>query len=200
MKKLSAALLAALMLVGCSSKPATNNEPAETAEATAEVAAEGGLRMGLGSSTSISASDAEDAETNGSIQFNTTYAGIVLDADDVIKFISIDVAQNSAKFGVDGVITTEADAATPTKKEKGEAYNMKGASPIGLEWDEQNAGFEAWTEGKALADVLATPTETLENGHIVSTDADLLTSTTISIDGHLKALTAASNYLAAPAE
>ena len=202
MKKYFAALLAVSMLAACGNSGATATAtPEATAEATAEAtpeatqeatapAAEGGLKVGVGSSTSISASDA-DADKDGSVQYNTTFAGIVLDGD-VIKYLYLDVAQDSVKFGVDGTLVSTADQATPTKREKEDAYGMKSASPIGKEWFEQAEGFEQWAVGKTLDEVLNTPTE-LDGAHTVATDEDLKSVTTISIDGMLAAVKAAAD-------
>lgn len=209
MKKFFAALLAVSMLAACggnstataTATPEATPEPTEeakqeatpepTAEATAEASATtGGVKVGVGSSTSINASDAS-ADKDGSVQYNVTFAGIVLDGD-VIKYLKLDVAQDSIKFGTDGSLVSTEDQATPTKREKQDAYGMKNASPIGKEWFEQAEGFEQWATGKTLSEVLATPT-TLDGEHTVATDEDLKTVTTISIDGFLAAVKAAAD-------
>ena len=199
MKKYFAALLAVSMLVACGGQTATTT-PEPTAEATAEATPEATeeahanpitTRVGLGSSTSISASDAE-ADKDGSVQYNTTIAGIVLGEGNVIEYLYIDVAQDSIKFGTDGTLVSTADQATPTKREKLEDYGMKSASPIGKEWYEQVEAFEKWAVGKTLDEVLNTPTE-LDGNHVVPTDEDLKAVTTISIDGMLAAVKAAAD-------
>ena len=198
MKKYFAALLAVSMLVACGAQQSTAT-PEPTAEATAEATPEAteeahanpvGLRLGAGSSTSINASDA-DADKDGSVQYNTTFAGIALDGD-VIKYLYLDVAQDSVKFATDGTLVSTADQATPTKREKEDAYGMKSASPIGKEWYEQAEAFEKWAVGKTLDEVLNTPTE-LDGEHTVATDEDLKAVTTISIDGMLAAVKAAAD-------
>ncbi len=184
MKKLFVALLA-LVLVGCSSSPKTEVTP--TPEATPGETNEvtSGMSVGVGSVTTLSTGDAE-ADKEGKAQANTTYAVVVLNGD-VIEYVSFDVAQNTAKFDMEGVVLSpEADAATPTKKEKGEDYGMRASSEIGKEWFEQIAALEEYAVGKTVEEFLATPVE--EN---VPTDADLLTSVTIKINGYLAAFDAA---------
>ncbi len=184
MKKLFVALMA-LVLVGCSS--GTTTEPTATPEVTeTPEVVEGTMSVGVGSVTSLSVGDAE-ADKDGKAQANTTYAVVVLEGD-VISYVSFDVAQNTANFTAEGVVTTDAEMATPTKKEKGDSYGMRAASEIGAEWFEQIAALEEYAVGKTVAEFLATPLE-----EKVTTDADLLTKVTIKIDGYLAAFEVAAN-------
>lgn len=191
MKKLLAVACSAVMLVGCTStKPAdTAATTTPTAEATsAPAASTGALKVGVGSTTSVSAKDA--GEKDGQIQVSTTYAGVVLDGE-TIKWVSFDVAQNAGKFDAKGVITSDKAAATPTKKEKKDAYGMKGASGIGKEWFEQAAALEAWAVGKTVDQFVNMPTEKKDEEHTVTTDKDLLAGCTMSVTPFIDALKAA---------
>ncbi len=40
-----------------------------------------------------------------------------------------------------------------SKYEKKEKYGMKGASPIGKEWNEQIDAYKAWATGKTLEEI-----------------------------------------------
>ncbi len=138
-------------------------------------------KVGVGSVTTIQPRAAV-AETAGRIRVNTTIATVVLDKDGKFVSVEIDVAQQDATFDVAGAIV-KAEAA-PTKKEKGAAYNMKGSSAIGKEWDEQVKALEAWMIGKTLAEVKALP---LTEGDIKDGE-DLKSSVTITVTDYLAAV------------
>ena len=139
--------------------------------------------VGTGSVTSISARDYND-ETGvaGRVQVNTTYATVALDADGKFVYVAIDVAQNDGTFDEEGNIV--AANAIPTKKERGDAYGMKGRSEIGKEWYEQIAALEEWMIGKTLAEVKALP---LTDNYITDGE-DLKSSVTITVDSYLAAV------------
>ena len=143
-------------------------------------------KVGAHSVTTIQKRDAS-AETAGRIRVNTTYVGVALDADGKVLHAFIDVAQNDGLFGVDGVVTSA--VAAPTKKEKGDAYNMKGQSAIGKEWYEQAEALEAWMVGKTLTEVKALP---LTDGYITD-GQDLKSSVSISVTDYLAAFEKAYN-------
>ncbi|NCB32671.1 MAG: hypothetical protein EOM64_02105 [Erysipelotrichia bacterium] len=193
MKKYIAALCAVAMLAGCSSSTAAaSTAAASTAAAStaaASTAAAGSTKVGVGSFTSISATEA-DGSDDGSIQVNTTYAGVVLEGD-VIKYAYFDVAQNKGTFDSKGVITSDPTAATYTKMEKGDDYGMKSTSGIGKEWYEQAEALQKWAIGKTVADFEGMPTVTNDSGHVVSDDADLKTGCTMSVDSFVSAFKAA---------
>ena len=128
-------------------------------------------------------------------QINATIATVVLDENGVIVACKIDAVQN--KYTVtDSVAFTN----LLTKKELGYDYNMAayGHSLIGnptvKEWFEQAAAFEAWCVGKTIAEVEAMATQTMDNGYIISADADLLAAgCTISITDFIAAVVKAGN-------
>jgi hypothetical protein len=121
------------------------------------------------------------AETAGRIRVNVTIAAVALDKDGKVVATMIDVAQNDGTFDVAGAIV-KAEAA-PTKKEKGDAYGMKGSSGIGKEWFEQIAALETWMAGKTLTEVKALP---LTDGEIKDGE-DLKASVTVTVTDYLAA-------------
>lgn len=186
MKKLFVLLLAGLLLVGCSSTPTTEETtaPETTTAAATEETTETGYSYGVGSVTTVSATDAtEDKE--GSVTINTTYASVVLNGDTVVEAY-FDVAQNKGTYGTDGVIVS-AEAA-PTKKEKGADYGMKSVSEIGAEVDEQMNSLAAWMVGKTVEEIKNTPVEARDEDHpAVPADETLKASVTITIGDFLQA-------------
>ena len=192
MKKYIAALCAVAMLAGCSSSTATSTAASTAAASTAATtaaASTGSLKVGIGSTTSFSTVDA-DGEDDGSIQVATTYASVVLDGD-TIKYVYFDVAQNKGTFSSTGAITSDASAATPTKKEKGADYGMAKASSIGKEWYEQIDALEQWAVGKTVSDFENMAVTTNDEGSNVPDDADLKTGCTMGVDAFITAFKAA---------
>jgi hypothetical protein len=109
-------------------------------------------KLGTGSFSEISGRTAVTG-TDGRIQVTTEYATVLIDKDGKIVYINIDSAQNQGTFNLLGVIV-KAEVA-PTKKEKGDAYGMKAASPIKKEWFEQIAALETYFTGKTIDEILA---------------------------------------------
>ncbi len=137
--------------------------------------------VGVGSVTSFKNANAS-ADKDGSVQVNTTFASVVLDGEGKIVEVDIDVAQNTGKVAVDGNV--EVSDQTPTKSEKGDAYGMKPASPIGKEWFEQIEAFEAFLIGKNVDEVKAIETD--DAG--VPTSEDLTSSVTIKVKDYVAAV------------
>lgn len=146
-------------------------------------------KMGTYLYTTVS-SAANAGEKDGSYEINTNVCTIVLDDNGVIKMVNFDVAQTKVGFTAAGVATTEVGTVVPSKAEKGDAYNMKVASPIGKDWYEQADALEAWCIGKTVDQVLTMPVMDRGDGsHThVPTDVDLAAGCTISVADHLKAL------------
>ncbi len=121
----------------------------------------------------------ENGSKTGTAQIDATIATVVLDKDGKIVACRIDVAQT--KLGIaDGVAAEASTVDVRTKVEKGDAYNMKGASGISKEWFEQAAFFQEKVVGKTAAEVEKMATE-VKNDHNVSTDADILAGCTMQI-------------------
>jgi hypothetical protein len=198
MKKYIAALCAVAMLAGCSSSttaaPATSaaaSTAAAAASTAAAAASTGSLKVGIGSSTEVSAKDAT-ASDDGSVQVSTTYASVALDGD-TVKYVYFDIAQNKETFSAAGAVTSDLTAATPTKKEKGDDYGMKKASAIGKEWYEQAAALEQWAVGKTVSDFVNMATTTNDEGSKIADDADLKTGCTIGVDSFIEAFQKAAD-------
>lgn len=139
--------------------------------------------VGTGSYTAVAPRNYNpDTAVAGRVQVNDTFATVVLDADGKFVYVYIDTAQNDGTFDGEGAIV--AGAAQPTKKEKGDAYNMRARSGIGAEWFEQIAALEEWMIGKTLAEVKALP---LENNYIKDGE-DLKSSVTITVNYYLAAV------------
>ncbi len=128
-------------------------------------------KVGLGVVSSF------NEETN---QVNTTMAAVALDKDGKIAYIDLDVAQSTP--------TDEKKALTETKKERGEAYGMKGSSPIGAEWNEQAAALEEYCLGKTPAEVAGMELDDYHGGKAPAAGTDLASKCTITIDDFLAAI------------
>ncbi len=115
-------------------------------------------------------------ETEGKVEISITSALVGLTEDEVIVFSLIDTAQNYGYYSNTGVYNTETSVVMPTKKEKGEEYGMAEYSGISKEWDQQVIAFEEYTVGKTVGEVVSSMGEDTK-----TTDADLISSTTISI-------------------
>lgn len=164
-KVLAASALVATALVGCGKKdePTGGNTAAKYA------------KVGLGIVSNI----------NDEGQVNSTMAAIGLDADGKIQYIDIDVAQSTP--GGD-----EKTALTKTKKERGAEYDMKKASTIKKEWNEQAEAFEKWAKGKTPDEVAKVETMDFHGGKAAKEGSDLAAGCTIVIDDFLAAVAKAS--------
>ena len=116
----------------------------------------------------------ESNETN--LQYDTNYAIVTVDADGKVTSCVIDASQAKCSIA-DGKFTVE-KGAYKSKKELGDEYNMRGASPIGQEWYEQAEAFEKWCVGKTADEIKAS-----YGDDMVATDADLKAGCTITING-----------------
>ena len=119
------------------------------------------VKVGLGAKTSFSESYSIGEDHYGqpatatNAQVDIHVAAVTLNADGTIANIQIDAIQ--VKASVDGTGAMAADAATEftSKYDLKEGYNMKGSSPIGMEWYTQVDNFETWAKGKTLDQVKA---------------------------------------------
>lgn len=146
-----------------------------------------GVVTSIGSSKSASVVDGD--EYDGNAQVDSTICAVVLDDEGVIVSIKFDVAQTKVPFTVAGEITADMDAEIKSKKELGEDYGMRKASPIGAELFEQVAAFEAYCIGKPAQEIIDMPTYEANENHLrVSDVADLKTSVTIDVGAYIDAL------------
>lgn len=145
-------------------------------------------KVGVASVTSIeSRGYNHDTDASGKITFDTTYVMVVLDKDNKFVAVNIDTAENEGSFDDLGEIIKAESA--PTKKEKGDAYGLKGFSGIGKEWYEQIAEFEKYAIGKTLEEVKSLK---VEAGYLVDGE-DLKSSVTIAVAGYIAAIEKAVN-------
>jgi hypothetical protein len=157
------------VVAGCGSKPAEDV---------------GAVKLGLGIITGISRSRDMAGETMAQAQVDTTIAAVTFDKDGRIVHVQIDIAQTRVLFDADMQVTNDGSAVIQTKKEQGDAYNMKRASGIGKEWHEQVAALEAWMIGKTIEEVKALP---MTEGFVPSGE-ELTSSVTITVKPFLNVL------------
>lgn len=187
MKKIIALLAVALLATGCTTTPKTTPtaQPTSTPTATMDSAM---MKAGIGSVTSLKTADST-AEKEGSIEIDTTIASIVLDQDGEIIYVDLDETQNKGLFTATGIVNVEKTVAMPSKKVLKDDYGMAKASGIKKEWYQQAEAIEQWMVGKTVAEVIAMPVD--EKGN--TTDADLLTSCTISVNDFVQAVQKAAD-------
>lgn len=109
-------------------------------------------------------------KSDTALEIDSVCAAVLVDADGKVISLKIDEAQTQPDLTVDDGNVAD----LRTKLEKKEDYGMKGASPIGKEWYEQVAAFEAWAVGKTADEIAA---GVGEDGY--ATDADLKADCTI---------------------
>ena len=139
MKKLFCLLLATLMVIpfvftGCGDEKA---EP---------------LKFGLGVYSTASATDATE-DKNGAGKATITAAAVTVDSNGKIVDCILDTADFSAQYTEDGKAV--ANESFQTKREQGDAYNMKAYGGAALEWYEQAAAFDKACVGKTADEIIA---------------------------------------------
>ncbi len=147
-----------------------------------------GLKTGLAVVSSAGSSKEATAEADGLAQVDSTAVAVLVDDKGVIKNCVIDVVQTKFNFSATGEITTDLGTTFVSKKELGDAYDMKKASPIGKEWYEQAEALEKYVIGKTLAEVKGI---SLDEGYPSS--EDLTSSVTMKIDSIIAAIEKAVN-------
>ena len=205
MKKLFAILLAAILclglLAGCGQTTIIVNmgdddddadatpttEVVETEPPADDTAApvaddtplpEGQLKTGLAIVSVVSSSSkAASADADGNAQADTTFVAVLVDADGVIKDCLIDCVQTKIAFNAAGEIVTAANTAFDSKIVLDDAYDMRKASPIGAEWDEQANFLADYVTGKTIDEVKGIAID--DSGK--PTDADITTGCTMNI-------------------
>lgn len=154
-----------------------------------------GLGIVTGIDSSVDATVNGDEKKDGTAQVNSTIVAVLLDDNGIIVDIKIDVAQTKVTFSTDGAITADMEAEIKSKMELKEAYNMKRASAIEAEFNEQIEAFELFCIGKPAADIIGMTTYQRDDHHTrVPEDADLKTSCTIDVGDILDALAKAVDY------
>ncbi len=155
-------------------------EPTEAPETDSNAA---GVKTGLAVVTSAKSSkDAGDSD--GLAQADSTAAAVIVDENGVIVNCVIDVVQTKINFSKAGEITTDSAAQFVSKHELGDDYNMRGASKIGKEWNEQAAALAEYIIGKTIDEVKGIAVD--ENSY--PTSEDLTSSVTMNIGAMLGAV------------
>ena len=148
MKKLLAlTVVMALALSASACAADKDNNPTDTVDNT-------GYKVGVGSYTTTvdSASSVEDSD--GKAVVSTTYATVIFDANDIIRKVYIDEVESKVYFDAKGSLNGERNKdAVASKRELGDAYGMKAASPIGKEWYQQVNSLEDYLVGKNIRDI-----------------------------------------------
>ncbi len=204
-KRLFALMCASAMFatafVGCGSseeaetttqETQTQVETTETTEAAtpavSNVAAEGELLTGIGTTVSIDSSADATADAEGVAQVDATIAAVTVDSNGKVAECVIDIAQTKIGISADGKITSDTAAEYPSKRELGDDYGMKAVSTIGKEWYEQADAFAAWAVGKTADEIT---NMSVEQG--LASDADLAASVSIHVTGFQAAVVEAMN-------
>lgn len=173
---------AVAMLSGCYTGgpvPVKNSTP---------TAAEGDIKTGLAVVIDLSGSAAPSDGKDGAGKTVFTAAAVLVDSQGTILSCDLDTLEASVNFSAEGKITSDLTLPFQTKGEKGDNYNMKGASPIQKEWYEQAEAFCNYVVGKTAEEVSGIPLD--EGGK--TTDADLAAGCTISIPSFVQAVVEAT--------
>ncbi len=112
---------------------------------------------------------------DGQAQANIAITAVAVDANGVITACVIDMIQGKVKFDETGKVTSDLTADVQSKLELGDGYNMRGASSIKAEWNEQANAFAAWCVGKTVEQLQAA--ELNENNQVV----DIVASCTLKV-------------------
>lgn len=131
------------------------------------------VKTGLSFTTDLSSSK------DGQSQANISITAVTVDENGVITNCVIDVIQGKVKFDETGKIVSDLAAEVKSKQELGDGYNMRGASSIGAEWNEQANAFAAYCVGKTVEQLLAA--EINEKNQVV----DIVASCTLTVDEFL---------------
>ena len=166
MKKVLALGLAGVLAVGFAacSNSASDDKNTNTQTATA--------KTGMAIISQIK--DDEHNKSATALEIDSVAAAVLVDADGKIIDVKLDEAQTKPDLTKDNGNVSD----LRTKLDKKEDYGMKSTSPIGKEWYEQVAAFEAWAKGKTADEVKAGVDDT---GY--ASDADLKAGCTIYAGG-----------------
>ena len=110
-------------------------------------------------------------------QYDIEMAAVTLGEDDRITACMTDSAQ--AKLTIENNMFSHAAGVMQTKREAGDAYGMKQASPIKKEWYQQADAFDAYAVGKTAGQL-----QQIQIGADGKTDA--ISGCTIAVSGMVK--------------
>ncbi len=149
--------------------------------------AKGDITLGVAAISADSGSKAATAEADGAVQVYSDFAATVVQDGKVLATLN-DAIQPKIAFNFAGEITGKTFVAT--KRELKEDYNMAkyGHSLVGnetvVEWYLQSAAFSAHVADKTVDEIKNLPTQTMDNGYVISNDQSLLgTGCTMQISG-----------------
>ncbi len=145
------------------------------------------VKTGLAAITAVNKSADAGAEP-GLAQIDSTVVAVTVGGNGKIIKCVIDSVQSKINFDTAGKLITPMDTLFSTKVEPGDGYEMRKASKIGKEWNEQAAAFAKYIIGKTpdqVADIAVN-----EEGR--PTGSDLLAMVTIGIDDLQAALAKAA--------
>ena len=145
------------------------------------------VKTGYAFTTSLTAENAT-AEADGNATTDISLIAVTVTEEGVIESCEIDAIQGKVTFGADGQLTSEPGEVL-SKMELGEAYGMKGFSPIGKEWNEQVEAIEKYAVGKTVEEL---KTNAIDETGVVK-DADLASSATIYMGSFIWGIEAAVN-------
>ena len=138
----------------------------------------GDAKLALTTSTSVDSATASAADgEDGTAAMYTSFAAVAVDGEGKLAAVCYDEVQPKVTFDEAGEITSDPTA---------EIKTMRSASAISAEWFEQNQAFETFVTGKTSAEISAIPTETTDNGHVVTTDETLKAGCTMSVGGMIQ--------------
>lgn len=193
MKKILALLLVLTMslfaFVGCAKEqPAPGveepvTEEPVTEEPAEEPSADNAVKTGLAVVTSVEKSKDATADAEGLGQSDSVVVAVTVDNEGKVVKAVIDTAQTKINFSNEGKVTSDLTAVFKSKQDLKEEYGMNKASKIGKEWYEQANALAEYFVGKTAEEIKAIPTDAG-----VATDADLVSSVTIKIDGYKDAV------------
>lgn len=147
----------------------------------------GDAKLALTCATSVDSATASAADgEDGTAAMYTSFAAVAVDADGKLAAVCYDEVQPKVTFDETGEITSDTTAEIKTKREKKDEYGMRGVSGISAEWFEQDQAFETFVTGKTADEISAIPTETTDNGHVVTTDDTLKAGCTMSVGGMIE--------------
>lgn len=164
---------------------ATEDDENNSSDVGNEVA---GVKTGMAVITSV-ASSKDAGDEDGLAQADSTVAAVLVGEDGKILDCTIDAAQTKVNFSKEGKLSTDPSTVFKSKQDLKEEYDMKNASDIGKEWNEQADALAEYVTGKTIEEVKGIAVN--EEG--VPTDADLASSVTIHIGDYVAAIEKAVN-------
>ena len=170
--------------------PAATEAPTATeAPAATEAPGEGAVKTGLAVLAKLDGSASATADAEGVAKYDVTLVAVTVDDAGIITDCVIDSLGTQVNFDAAGALVTDTAAEVLTKNELGDGYGMRGASALGLEWNEQAAGLAAYAEGKTVEQLKTVSIN--ESGY--AADADLASTASINLFSYIYGIEAAVN-------